>query len=100
MEVADRATTRRRVPPWATLALLIVLPFALPVAWVPGAVVVCVERPRRWRATLAMSVGGLYLPFFLYSQTIDGGFPPGLGYPLAAVTLLGRFVATHRVLSR
>jgi Na+-translocating ferredoxin:NAD+ oxidoreductase RnfD subunit len=98
-EVTDRATRRGHVPSWVTLTLLIVLPFALPVAWVVGAVVVWVERRQGWRATLAMSVGGLYLPMFLYGQTIDGGLPPGLGYLLAAATLLGCFVATHRILS-
>ena len=47
-----------------------------------------------------MSVGGLSLPMWLYLQTAEGGFPALLGYPLAALALLGCLVATHRILSR
>ena len=47
-----------------------------------------------------MSVGGLSLPVWLYASTIDQGFPAWVGYPLAGISLLGCFVATHRILSR
>ena len=82
------------------LLLVIVLPFVVPFAWVVGALLMAGLQPRGWRATLAMSVGGLSLPMWLYLQTAEGGFPALLGYPLAALALLGCLVATHRILSR
>lgn len=82
------------------LMMVIVVPFVLPISWVFGALLMAAQRPPGWRATLAMSIGGLYLPLWLYAGTIDGGFPALLGYPLAGLALLGCFVATHRILSR
>ncbi|NYG08435.1 hypothetical protein BJ986_002922 [Phycicoccus badiiscoriae] len=88
------------MPSIVPLVLVILMPFVLPAVWLSGAVLVAVLQPRGWRATLAMSLGGLYLPMWVYAQTIDGGFPAPVGYPLAALSLLGCFVATHRILSR
>jgi hypothetical protein len=99
-EGADPGAAHRTVPAGVTVALLIVLPFGLPAAWVLGVAVLCVERPRGWRATMAMSLGGLRLPLVLYSLTVDHSLPPALGYPLAALSLVGCLVATHRLLSR
>jgi hypothetical protein len=80
--------------------LVIVLPLLVPVAWLFGVLLVARLRPRGWRATLALSAGGLYLPMWLYAGTIDGGFPAPLGYSLAALSLFGCFVATHRIVTR
>ncbi|SDO98368.1 hypothetical protein SAMN04489867_1098 [Pedococcus dokdonensis] len=35
----------------------------------------------------------------LYVHTIDGGIPASLGFPLTALSLLGSFVATDRILT-
>lgn len=79
---------------------MVVLPFAVPFSWLIGVLVMAALRPPGWQATLAMSVGGLSLPVWLYASTIDQGFPAWVGYPLAGISLLGCFVATHRILSR
>lgn len=77
--------------------MLVVLPLAVPIAWLAGVLALMVDRPRGWRGTVAMCPGGLYLPMWLYGHAGEVGW---VGYPLAAVALLGSFLATHRVLSR
>ena len=102
MQVQAVAETQAqwRVPSVVPLVLLIVLPMAAPVVWLAGVLVMAGLRPRGWQATVAMSVGGLYRPLWLYTRTVDGGLATPVGLPLAGLALLGCFAATHRILSR
>jgi hypothetical protein len=85
------------VPPLAVVAMLIALPLAVPFSWLVGLLALVVERPRGWRLTVALSPGGLFLPLWLYGHTPELGWA---GYPLAAATVLGCLLATHRILCR
>ena len=96
-EVAERVPDRSRVPRLAVVSLLVALPVAVPLAWLVGVFALALDRPHGWRRTVALCPGGLYLPMWLYGNAAEVG---SAGYPLAAATLLGCFLATHRILSR
>ena len=95
--VAESSKAQTRVPPLAVVALLVVLPVALPIAWLAGVLALVLDRPRGWPLTVAMSPGGLYLPMWLYGNAAELG---SAAFPLAGATLLGCFLATHRILRR